>query len=359
MVKYPIEVLLVEDSPVALEILGRLLSSSPEVKVVGKARNGKQALELIPKTKPAVICTDLQMKEMDGLEFTQQVMATDPRPILVISNSVRKENTQNIFQLLQAGAVDVFPKPSTGLASDYERVQRELVSKIKILAGVTVFTKRQPTSNSSINAGVTSGLESLTAGRFMDITTPIRVVTIGASTGGPQALHKILTGLPANFPIPVICTQHISEGFLPGLIDWLASQCKLKVKVAQVGESPLAGTIYFAPDKSHLELDNIGRFICSSFLPIDGHCPSITVTFKSVVKFYGRATAGVLLTGMGKDGAAGMQAIAGAGGTTIAQDEKSSVVFGMPKEAIALGAAEKILPVQEIAPFLLTKICEG
>lgn len=358
MVEYPIKVLLVEDSPIALEILGRILGSSSEIKVVGKAHNGKEALELIPTSQPAVVCTDLHMKEMDGLAFTQHLMATNPRPILVISNSVRKENTQTIFQLLQAGAVDVFPKPNTGLASDYEQVKRDLIGKIKLLAGVTVFTRRQPTLN-NLNNSTASVLHSSTAGQFINITSSIKIITIGASTGGPQALHKILAQLPANFPLPVICTQHISEGFLQGLIDWLGSECKLKVKIAQHGESPHPGIVYFAPERSHLELDTMGRFNYSLFSPVDGHCPSITVVFKSVAKFYGRGCAGVLLTGMGKDGAAGMQAIATAGGMTIAQDEKSSVIFGMPKEAIALGAVGQILPIHEIAPFLLTNIFKG
>lgn len=344
----PTSVLLVEDSPVALEILERLLSSSPDIKVVGKARNGQEALALIPKVQPKVICTDLHMKGMDGLEFTKQVMANDPRPILVISTSVQKEDIHTIFELLQAGAVDVFPKPSTGLASDYEQVKRDLISKIKILSGVTVFTKRQQPSVKAIEVN--------TATAFANITRSMRVVAIGASTGGPQAVHKILAQLPADFPVPIICTQHISEGFLQGLVDWLASECKVKVKIAQVGESPLPGTVYFAPDKSHLELDAQGKFIYSSSLPVDGHCPSITVTFKSIAKFYGRAAAGVLLTGMGRDGAEGMRAIAQVGGLTVAQDEKTCVVFGMPKEAIALHAVQHVLPIQEIAPVLLRKV---
>jgi len=344
----PTSVLLVEDSPVALEILERLLSSSPDIKVVGKARNGQEALALIPKVQPKVICTDLHMKGMDGLEFTKQVMANDPRPILVISTSVQKEDIHTIFELLQAGAVDVFPKPSTGLASDYEQVKRDLISKIRILSGVTVFTKRQQPSVKAVEVN--------TATAFTNITRSMRVVAIGASTGGPQAVHKILAQLPADFPVPIICTQHISQGFLQGLVDWLASECKVKVKIAQLGESPLPGTVYFAPDKSHLELDAQGNFIYSSSLPVDGHCPSVTVTFKSIAKFYGKAAAGVLLTGMGRDGAEGMRAIAQVGGMTVAQDEKTCVVFGMPKEAIALHAVQQVLPIQEIAPVLLRKV---
>ncbi len=347
----PISVLLVEDSPVALEILDRLLASSPDIKVVGKATNGKEALDLIPKLQPKVICTDLHMKQMDGLELTKQVMENHPRPILVISTSVQKEDTNTIFELLQAGAVDIFPKPNTGLASDYEQVKRDLINKIKILSGVTVFTKRQTpainTANSANNVAFS-----------VNITRAIRVVAIGASTGGPQALHKIIAQLPASLPVPVICTQHISQGFLQGLVDWLDSECRIKVKIAQAGEIPAPGTVYFAPDQNHLELDSQGKFIYGSSLPVDGHCPSVTVTFKSVARFYGKATMSILLTGMGKDGALGMQAISSAGGITIAQDEKTCVVFGMPSEAIALGVVQHVLPIQDIAPLLLKKIAQ-
>lgn len=345
----PISVLLVEDSPVALEILDRLLASSPDIKVVGKACNGKEAIDLIPKLQPKVICTDLHMKEMDGLELTKQVMANHPRPILVVSTSVQKENTNTIFELLQAGAVDVFPKPNTGLASDYEQVKRDLINKIKILSGVTVFTKRQ-------TPPVKSPISVNNFAFPTDITRTIRAVAIGASTGGPQALHKIIAQLPANLPVPVICTQHISKGFLQGLVDWLDSECKVKVKIAQVGEIPTPGTVYFAPDNNHLEIDTQGKFIYGSPLPVDGHCPSVTVSFRSVAKFYGRAAMSILLTGMGKDGAAGMQAVAQAGGITIAQDEKTCVVFGMPSEAISLGVAKHVLPIQDIAPLLLKKV---
>jgi two-component system, chemotaxis family, protein-glutamate methylesterase/glutaminase len=345
----PISVLLVEDSPVALEILDRLLASSPDIKVVGKARNGKEAIDLIPKLQPKVICTDLHMKEMDGLELTKQVMANHPRPILVVSTSVQKEDTNTIFELLQAGAVDVFPKPNTGLASDYEQVKRDLITKIKILSGVTVFTKRQTPVVSTVNSANNFTFPA-------NITGTVRVITIGASTGGPQALHKIIAPLPANLPVPVICTQHISQGFLQGLVDWLDSECQVKVKIAQAGEMPCPGTVYFAPDQNHLELDAQGKFIYGSSIPVDSHCPSVSVTFRSVAKFYSRAVISILLTGMGKDGATGMQAISEAGGITIAQDEKTCVVFGMPKEAIALGVVQHVLPIQDIAPLLLKKI---
>ena len=348
----PIKVLLVEDSPVAVEILQRILKSSPEVTVVGTARNGKEALGLIPKLEPNVICTDLHMANMNGLELTQQVMAKYPRPILVISNSVQADDSQNIFELLQAGAIDVFPKPVTGTLSDYDRVKESLITKIKVLAGVRVFTR--PLRTAPPKPPIVQA--PLAENTVIQSISSIKIVTIGASTGGPQALQKVLSPLPRDFPVPIICTQHISEGFLEGLVNWLALECSLKVKIATEGKSPFPGTVYFAPDGNHLELNSLGKFTYNTSGSVDGHCPSVTVMFQSAVKFYGKATLGILLTGMGRDGATGMKAIANAGGITIAQDEASSVVFGMPKEAIALGAAQYVLPVDNIAPILIEKI---
>ncbi|HEY9749824.1 MAG TPA: chemotaxis-specific protein-glutamate methyltransferase CheB, partial [Allocoleopsis sp.] len=344
----PIRVFLVEDSPVSLVILKRMLTSTPDIEVVGTARNGIEALELIPQAQPAVICTDFYMPGMDGLEFTRQIMAKYPRPILVISASVQPDNTQNIFQLLDAGAVDVFPKPGAGLATDYELVKQELISKIKVLSGVTVFTKYR--LSSARQTPPTLNPLHLTNTSVRD-TVARRALVIGASTGGPQALHAILAQLPANLPFPVLCVQHISEGFLQGLVNWLKVECRLNIKIAQAGEVPVSGTVYFAPERTHLELDNQGKFICLESALVDGHRPSVTVTFKSVAKFYGKAAIAILLTGMGKDGAEGMRAISAAGGITIAQDEKSSIVFGMPKEAIAMGVVQHVLPVNDIANF--------
>ncbi|MBW4682036.1 MAG: chemotaxis-specific protein-glutamate methyltransferase CheB [Microcoleus vaginatus WJT46-NPBG5] len=382
-----IRVLLVEDSPVALTILKRMLASSPDITVVGTAGTGKEGLALIPQLQPQVICTDLHMPQMDGLEFTQEVMANFPRPILVISSSVQPENTHTVFRLLQAGAVDVFPKPHGALGPNYESIRQELISKIRVLSGVAVFTlrrKKTTTEPAAFNPQPKQLIVKDTKDRESKIpkqqaeqakqpplvlpspAQPLavsnqhlavkKILAIGASTGGPQALHTILTQLPANFPVPVICVQHISEGFLKGLVDWLNGECFLSVRIATAGEYPTAGTIYFPPEQHHLELDNKGRFHCSPAPPVSGHRPSVTVTFNSVANFYGKSAASVLLTGMGRDGADGMLSISKAGGLTIAQDEKSCVVFGMPKEAIALGSAQYILPLTEIAPVLLNKI---
>lgn len=367
----PIRVFLVEDSPVALTILKRILASSPDVEVVGTAPNGAIALEQLPITQPQVICTDLHMPKMDGLELTRRIMSDYPRPILVISTSVNtQEDAQNVFQLLQAGALDVFPKPSVDSLSDYEPIKKDLINRIKVLAGVQVFTRypsraattgirTKPTNSHKAEAFSATSAKTPPPTLLSPSLSPVKMVAIGASTGGPQALHAILKQLPATFPVPILCVQHISEGFLQGLVDWLAAECSLRVVIAQPGDFPKPGTVYFAPERKHLQLDTQGRFITISGVPVSGHRPSATVLFQAVAGCYGRSTVGILLTGMGRDGADGLQTLSQAGGMTIAQDEQTCIVFGMPKEAIALGAAQHILPIHEIAALLLQKVANA
>lgn len=342
------KVVLVEDSPVALEILQRLLKSSPDVDVVGVARDGVEGLEVIHRTRPDVICTDLLMDNMDGLELTKRVMANDPRPILVISNFVRKTDVDNVFRLLQAGAADIFPKPMTDSPTDYERLKAALVTKIKVLSNMKVAQKR-PQQFLKV-----SGSLSVNQPLMTNVNSRLKVISIGASTGALPALQKILGQLPANFPLPIICTIHVSQGVLSNLVNWLSSKCPLQAKIAEVGEYPLPGHIYFAPEKCDLELDKTGKFIYSNCPTENKHCPSINVTFQSVSKYYSKATAGVLLAGIGTDGAKGLQAIAHAGGITIGQDGG----FGMVKEAINLNAVQQVLGVEKIASFLLKTITE-
>ena len=342
-----IRVLLVDDSPVAITILKRMLSLSTDIAVVGTAANGREALNLIPQVKPDVICTDLHMPVMDGLVFTREVISTHPLPILLVSISGR-EDSLNAFKILEAGAVDIFPKPMAASPLDYERTAPELIRKIRILAGVHVFRRSRPDSGFGMSASEFKEIEP-------DIRiskSKIQIIVIGASTGGPQALQAILARLPADFPLPTICVQHISKGFLPGLVEWLTSQCRAKVKIATPGELPVPGVIYFPQEETQLRIGGDGRFVHSAEPPLDGHRPSITVTMESLARYYGSEVLSVLLTGMGKDGAEGMRAVAQAGGTTIAQDEQSSVVFGMPKQAIGLNAAKYVLPLENIAQVI-------
>jgi two-component system chemotaxis response regulator CheB len=332
-------VLVVDDSPLALLMITRLLEA-PGIEVVGKARDGVEGLAMAKRLRPDVICADYHMPHMNGLEMTQEIMREIPTPILVISCSVQHDDPGNIFEFMQAGALDVLPKPRGGRAYDYDKIKLELLKKVKVLAGVSLIsrhTKRVP---------YVGHARPSTASRA-------RVVAIGSSTGGPIALQQILSALPAKFPIPIICVQHISEGFLVDLAAWLASVCKLKVKVGEQGESLAPGVVYFAPDNANLKIDKHGKISITDSPETAINRPSITVTLKSVADYFGNEAIGVILTGMGSDGSEGLLEIRKAGGITLAQDEASSVVYGMPKVADAIGAVDHILPLEHIAQALI------
>lgn len=342
----PISVMLVDDSPIALAILKRMLATTQEIKVIGTALNGKQALDMIPELQPDVICTDLHMPLMDGFQFTNEVMAKHPRPILVISSAVQEEDRDNVFRVLEAGAIEVFPKPrgGLGLKSDYHPLTNELIDKIRVLAKVNVAHKSRKTPTKT--QAPSPSQNKITP------NSKIEIVTIGASTGGPNALQSILCKLPANLPVPIVCVLHLSEGFLPQLMHWLKSKCALPIEVAELGQKPKPGVIYFPPDNKHLQFNEAGQFVSERRLPLMGHRPSITITFNSIADQFGSKAVGILLTGMGKDGVEGMQSIAQKGGVTIVQDEKSSVVFDMSKQAIESGASQYVLSLDEIADTL-------
>jgi len=360
MPQKPIRILLVDDSPLALVVLQRLLAGAPGIEVVGTATNGHDALELIPRLDPALICTDYHMPYMDGLELTQQVMARFPRPILVISSAVGETDTDRVFALLEAGAVDVFPKPRGGPEAD-ALASEQLIKKVTIVAGVWVLG-RQP-KGAKPPAAAAEPLAAAPAARQMPglaarpataaATRAPQIVAIGASTGGPQALQTILAQLPPHFPLPILCVQHISSGFLAGLVSWLGAHYGGKVAIARDGDIPHPGHIYFPQENTHLVVDRKGRLQASSEPPLEGHRPSVTVTFRSVAEHYRDAAIGVLLTGMGRDGGEGMQALAKTGALTIAQNEASCVIYGMPKDAVERGAAGAVLPLDSIARTLI------
>jgi two-component system chemotaxis response regulator CheB len=345
MTQPKISVLIVDDSRIAVTLLKRTLATAPDIEVVGTASNGREALELLPRLNPAVVCTDIHMPVMDGLELTARIMEKYPRPILVVSVSAY-EGSLNAFKLLSAGALDVVSKPPIDSESGYNSIASELIGKIRILSGVRVFRR---IARERIEPPPPTLPPSA-----LRIMSPVRIIVIGASTGGPPALQTILSRLPPHFPRPIVCVQHISKGFQEGLVQWLSVICAVKVTVAREGGVPAPGTIYFPQEGSHLKFDRNGRFAIPSEPPFQGHRPSISVTMRSAAESYGSGAAGILLTGMGSDGAEGMREIAGCGGMTIAQDEKSSVVFGMAKQAIEMGAAQLVLPLNEIADAMLS-----
>lgn len=332
----PIKVFLVEDSPVVLKILQRLLDATPGIQVVGTAMNGLEALEQLPRAKPDVICTDLWMDTMNGMDMIERAMAEYPCPILVISQAVQEAET--VSHLKALGVVEVFQKPAA-METSFGATQ-DLIHKIKVVAGVTVFRKPAKRKTQTSHATIKPR------------TAPIEVVAIGISTGGPRTMQSILAELPRNFPVPIFCTQHISVGFLESHVAWLNAHSKLKVSIAKEGQIPTPGQVYYAPESYHLGLTPSGRFWFDSSPPVGNHRPSVTRMFEAIASVYGERALGLLLTGMGRDGATGLLSIARAGGVTAAQDEASSVVFGMPKEAIALGAAQHIIGLEMIPQFL-------
>jgi len=339
-----IKVMLVDDSELTLIILKKMLSTATDITVVGTALNGQEALQLLPKLNPDVICSDVQMPIMDGFAFTKAVMSEFPRPILVISAVVQESDSDNIFKLMQAGAIDVMAKPCNGLSNESGLNNQELINKIRVLSGVHVMKRRtRSVQNTS----------PLTETIIKQSHSRPQIMAIGASTGGPQALYEILTKLPSNFPVPIICVQHISEGFSAGLVKWLNTDCKLNIQFAKSGQKPEPGHIYFAPDAKQLEFNPQHQMVCTQAPSYGGHRPSISVTFQSMALRFGAHVTAVLLTGMGRDGVDGLLTIKQMGGMTIAQDESSSVVFGMPKVAIEEQATQQVLPLTKIAQTLV------
>lgn len=341
----PILVLLVDDSPLVLKMLQRILATDPAFEVIGTASNGKEALEKRKTLQPMLISTDLEMPVMNGLELVKTVMQTEPLPILVLSTAVEDPGSPKVQALLDAGAVAVFPKPRGSFAVDSADAQ-EYLRKLRIVARIKTF-KRHNTTGGAVLAAPTAPVN------------PIRMVVVGASTGGPQALRQIFNALPLGFPAPIVVVQHISAGFLQSMTEWLQTHCALPIRIAQQGETPQAGQIYFAPEEKHLVFDELGRFVLQMEPKKLAHCPSVDVLFQSAAVHFDSRLIAIVLTGMGSDGAQGIAAVARAGGMTIAQNEASCIVFGMPREAINTGHIRHTLTLEEIHDLLLRSVCSG
>lgn len=348
----PIRVLIAEDSPVARELLVAILQNTPGLQVVGTARNGVEAVRLAKRLKPDVITMDIHMPEMDGLEATRQIMAETPLPIVMVTASINKREQELTFNALQAGALSLIDKP--GMYDAPEVIER-LTNQVKLMAEVKVI-RRWPKPAKPSTPPEPAGTSPLL---IKNGATKIQLVAIAASTGGPGILAEILGHLPADFPVPVLIVQHITTGFGQGLADWLNQQTPLQVSVAQHGDKPQAGQVLIAPDDYHMVIDNISRLIAlSQEPPHQGLRPAADYLFNSVARIYGNRAVGVVLSGMGSDGAEGLMAIRKTGAPTIVQNKETCVVFGMPAVAIELGAAEQILPSNQIAAAITALVQE-
>lgn len=338
-----IRVLVVEDSPVVRDLLVFILESDPEIHVVATAGDGYEAIERAQKERPDVITMDVHMPRLDGIEAVRKIMTTSPIPTVIISASVGEGEVGDTFRALEAGAIAVCEKPQGMTHPLYHAQARRIVQTVRMVSEIKVVRRWKPSGGASPAAGVSDWGQG---------GPGIELVAIGASTGGPPVLCGILSGLSKGFSAPILIVQHIAPGFLPGLVAWLTATAGVPVEIASNATIARPGHAYVAPDGVHMEI----RRTCGIRLvpgdPVNGMCPSVSVLFRSAAESFGRSAAGVLLTGMGRDGADELLHMKEKGALTIAQDKESSVIHGMPGEAIKLGAAGYVLRPDKIAQLL-------
>jgi two-component system chemotaxis response regulator CheB len=338
-----LRVVIVEDSATIRGRLCEILASDPDIELVGVAEDGKAGIELCERLRPDVVSMDMVLPRMSGLAATEYVMAHCPMPILIVSSSTNRGEIFKTYDALAAGAVDVLEKP---LGTEAEGMwERRFIAALKLVARIRVITHprglRLPTPQMAVPVRETA------AGR------PVEVVAIGASTGGPSAIMTVLRALPNDYALPILLVIHLHEMFAPAFAEWLDGQTAIRAAFASDGErvGAHAGRVVLAPPGRHLFVSE-GRLRLGDGPERHSCRPSVDTLFESVASGYGAAAMGVLLTGMGRDGAAGLLAMRQAGAATIAQDEATSVVFGMPREAARIGAATRVLPLEAIGAAL-------
>jgi two-component system chemotaxis response regulator CheB len=344
-----INVLVVEDSRVMKEYLVYLIESDPDLRVMGTAGDGETAIKFLTARRPDVILMDILMPGIDGIETTRRIMASNPVPIILCTANTNFDEVGTAMRALEAGAITVLKKPTGFGDPNAEAEAAVIITALKLMSEVKVVRRWN-------RAQVGTTLNSLVEGEpiaYDTLAHDVAVVAIAASTGGPAALNRILSELPITFPVPILMIQHISVGFGEGFVAWLNGNSPLRVKIAEDGEDLVAGTAYLAGDNRHLGVSCRTRLQCSSEGPIDGFRPSGTYLFESVAKVFGSSTLALILTGMGRDGVTGLRAVKEAGGMVWAQDQNSSVVFGMSGAAIQEGLVDLVLPLEEIAPRLM------
>ena len=340
-----LRVLVAEDSLTVRKHLCEILSADPNVEVVGEAEDGSQAIELCKSLRPDVMTLDMMMPVMSGLAAAEYIMAYCPTPILVVSSSFNRGELYKTYDALAAGAIEVMEKPSAGgIAGEWES---RFIAMVKLVARIKPIThlrgrlskKYTPATQPAATPAIPVDLRN------------IQIAAIGASTGGPRALVDILRSLPADFSLPLLVVVHIGDPFGDTFAQWLDEQSVHRVRVARDGDAIPARGVVLAPPGRHLAVRQ--RRLALSDVPERHSCrPSVDVLFESIAEEYGGAAAGCLLTGMGQDGGSGLLAMRRAGCLTIAQDEATSAVYGMPREAALLGAEQHVLPLSEIGPAL-------
>ncbi len=349
-------VVVVDDSPVQRRFVRQAVEADPLLTVIGEARNGKEAVALVARLRPAAVLMDLDLPLMSGLEAIERIMAQSPTPILVYSGHVGGAESVNALEALAAGAVDVLAKPGPEDTGSLEEYANQLRRRLKVAARVRVITHPRGKLRSQ-GIPLTSNLSLTRTARPVEVGSGVKLIAIGASTGGPQALHTVLQQLPADLDQAVLVVQHMAEGFIPGLASWLDGLCALPVVVGGTGKRLLPGTVTIAPSGCNLIVtDDRLRVLCTPPEQGQFHVPGIDQCFASIAQSLGSDAVGVLLTGMGRDGAAGLKAMRDRGAPTLGQDEATSAVYGMPQAAFALDAVDRQLPVEDIAAAVLALV---
>lgn len=340
----PIKVLVVDDSALVRKLLSEMINSQPDMKVIGTAPDPLVAREQIKRLNPDVITLDVEMPRMDGLDFLGKLMRLRPTPVVMVS-SLTEKGSDITLRALELGAIDFVTKPKLDISRGLQDYTEEIADKIRAAAKARL--KALPTMKVEQRYTADAVLPAV-ANR---ITSTEKLIIIGASTGGTEAIKEVLTRLPSDSP-GILVTQHMPEAFTNAFAKRLDGLCKISVKEAEDGERVLPGHAYIAPGHSHLLLKRSGaNYVCelNQGPPVNRHRPSVDVLFRSAANYAGQNAIGVILTGMGKDGAAGMLEMKRAGAHNFAQDEASCVVFGMPKEAIAMGGVDEVVPLPDMA----------
>jgi two-component system chemotaxis response regulator CheB len=341
-----IRVMVVEDSLVIRQLLAHIIARDPRLILAAAVASAEEALQEIARVQPDVISMDIRLPGMDGLEATRQIMAERPTPIVVIADAVEDSSLKISMNALRAGALSVVEKPLGVTSAGYDAVASTICTQLYIMSQVPVVRQR----------GFRWRPAETPAAFDRDdarVSTRPAIMAIAASTGGPPALAKVLGGFPADFPLPILVVQHMGAPFMEGFASWLNGLTPLDVRLAQDGEVPVAGRVYVAPGDRHLALSASGTLRISADPPIGSQRPSATYLFQSLARFGGARGLGVLLTGMGDDGAQGLVEMRRAGAYTLAEHETTAVVYGMPAAAVRLGGARAVLPLDLIAPRLL------
>ena len=343
-----IRVLVAEDSPTARALLVAMLETDPSIIVIGQATTGLEAVEMTERLSPDLVTMDVEMPELDGLGATEQIMMRRPTPIVVISAQASERAVDLSLEATRAGALTVLPKPSSPASAGFDQQRDQLIATVKAMAEVKVVRRWR----ARVLPRTTPHPVRLPT------TTATRLIVIAASTGGPSALRDVVSALPSTFSVPIVVVQHIAKGFVRGLVHWIGAESKLRVKVAEDGEPTRPGSVYFGPDDFHIGVDvrasdPTPRIALASTTPVGTFRPSATWLFDSAARALGAAVTAVILTGMGDDGVAGLRTVHAAGGTVLAQDEASCIVYGMPREAVRAGVVHAVVPLGELSNRLL------